>query len=188
MPPLQHDSTTIQLRLTEVDDLDELLAGAREGRNAYLGRLMTLCMDDLRARLHPYVREQTDEVISDTFMALPAALERYTDEGRFEHWLFRVAFNVARTKRRSLRRFEAKFVDSPVEAMRDPSVIGRLTRDQLCELALATLSSAEREVWYLVYQGIPRDQIAATLNITVGTVDVRLSRARKRLEPLKYFL
>jgi RNA polymerase sigma-70 factor (ECF subfamily) len=183
--PLIHDSTTVQLSLADVDDLAALLRGVREGHNAYIGRLMSLLYDGLRARLQPFAGDDTDEVISDTFLSLPTALSSYTDQGRFEHWLFRVAFNLARTKRRSQRRFDAKFADSPLEAMRDPSVIGTLTRDQLCELALANLSSAEREVWYLVYQGVPRDEIATILNISVGTVDVRLSRARKRLEPLK---
>jgi RNA polymerase sigma factor (sigma-70 family) len=186
--PLQHDSTTVQQDLADVYDPALLLEGVREGRNAYIGRLLTLCYSDLHARLLPFAGDQTDEVISDTFLSLPGALGGYSDQGRFAHWLFRIAFNVARTKRRSQRRFEARFLDDSIEILRDPSVVGSLTRDQLCELALGQLSASEREVWYLTYQGVAREEIATTLNITVGNVDVRLSRARKRLEPLKALL
>lgn len=179
-PPLEHATTRQQLAARERDDR-ELLQAAMQRDNAAVGELMRRYGSGLHAKLAGFAGEETDEVVADTFLSLPEKLAHYTDDGRFERWLFRIAFNLARTRRRTVRRRAEVEVPVTAPGRRDPSAILHLEEAQWMERAREVLSDAEREVWFLSVAGHSRAEIAELLGLQESAVGVRLHRARARL-------
>ncbi len=181
--PLEHVTTRSQGTVRTMSEA-ELIAGARARKNAHIGQLMQLHAARLRQKLIAFAGETTDDVVADTFLSLPEKLIGYVDEGKFEQWLYGVAFNIARTKRRSNIRREQHFVDTEPDIARLPSALARVQAEQVLEIAEAELSPAEREVWFLSYQGYSPTDIGHLLGLKESAVNVRLHRARARLSKL----
>jgi RNA polymerase sigma factor (sigma-70 family) len=107
-------------------------------------------------------------------------------------FLYGIAINVARNQRRSLRRYDAALRRVPV-ADASPSQTAdadaRLDdeRDFTAALRLVRrLPRGEREVFLLcAWSDLSYADAAAALEIPVGTVRSRLSRARARLDRLR---
>ena len=115
-----------------------------------------------------------------------------TDRAEARPWLYGIASNLlARHRQGEARRLDAtaRLVDtsttapdlfSEVDARLDAS---RLWADVAA--AIATLPQGERDALLLfAWEGMPYDQIAAALDVPVGTVRSRLNRARGRLREL----
>ncbi|MBK8246790.1 MAG: sigma-70 family RNA polymerase sigma factor [Gemmatimonadetes bacterium] len=178
--PLIPETTRRQLAIRHLP-LPELIAAAREGGNAAIGELVRVYAADIRTRLEGFAGEATDEVITDTFMSLPERLKGYRDEGKFERWLLGVAFNLARTRRRSAFRRERHEGATLRDVTRLPSAAARVHEAELMEVAQDELSPAEREVWFLSYQGFDAASISELLHLKPNVIAVRLHRARARL-------
>ncbi len=185
--PLDHETTRQQARvlsLTEAE-LEELLDGAKQRKNAHVGQLMRLFGDRLHEKLRRMNRDASDtevaEVVSDTFMALPRLLKSYEEQGRFEGWLLEVARNIASTKLRSRIRHQAHYGDAVHDPVRDPSAIAKLEEAELLGRMASQLSPSLRDVWALHLEGRSPDEICALLHLSTGAVHTRLHRARKRL-------
>jgi RNA polymerase sigma-70 factor (ECF subfamily) len=103
-------------------------------------------------------------------------------------WLYGVATNVCRNLTRSRRR-RLRAVSAlpppdpePDHAERVTDRLGSTARMQQVLAAIETLPTREREVLALVaWAGLTYEQAAAALDVPVGTVRSRLSRARTRL-------
>jgi RNA polymerase sigma factor (sigma-70 family) len=103
-------------------------------------------------------------------------------------WLLGVANNVLRNHRRSLRRYRAALARVPLPRHdTDPAdeVAGRLADEQQMRRVLACagrLPRPDQEVLALcAWSGLTYQEAAGVLDIPVGTVRSRLSRARARL-------
>jgi len=103
-------------------------------------------------------------------------------------WLYGVATNVCRNLARSQRRRRralAALPRPPVEpdhAERVAERVGSEGRMRAVLAAIDALPAPEREVLGLVaWSGLTYEQAAAALDVPVGTVRSRLSRARARL-------
>jgi RNA polymerase sigma factor (sigma-70 family) len=112
-------------------------------------------------------------------------------EGSALPWLYGVATNVCRNLTRSRRRrwrALAALPDPAVEpdhAERVTERIGSTERMQAVLAVIDDLPAHEREVLGLVaWSGLTYEQAAAALDVPVGTVRSRLSRARARLNDL----
>lgn len=162
--------------------LGDLIDGARNGYAPYIGELRVRFGDELERAIAPLVADAAPEIVDDVFMALPETLQRYTEEGRFEAWLFTAAFNRARTRGRGeRRRRDSDELSTGVGPVSDPTVIDRMTAEAVLERALSILPSAEREAWLLSYRGHDPKEIAALLGVSANAATVRIHRARKRL-------
>ncbi len=139
-----------------------------------------------RCRNDDVAEEITQSVFATIAVKLRAG--EYTESGRFEPWLFRVAMNRVRDAIRKARRNpethdETAFVHTaqrePDAPAFDAAAIGRL------RLALADLSEADREIIELRHHGgLSFKQIADILNEPVGTLLARHHRALKKLRDL----
>ena len=115
-----------------------------------------------------------------------------TDRPEARPWLYGIASNLlARHRQREARRLDAtaRLVNTSIAPSEDFSAVdARLDASQLwtdVARAIGTLPRGERDTLLLfAWEGMPYDQIAAALDIPVGTVRSRLNRARARIREL----
>lgn len=132
-----------------------------------------------------------EEVTQSVFVTVAAKLStgQYTERGRFESWLFRVAMNRIRDEARRTRRHatptdpETLDVASPARRPSDSAdageELGRL------RLALAELSDADREIIELRHHaGLSFKQMSDLLSEPLGTLLARHHRALRKLKDL----
>jgi RNA polymerase sigma-70 factor (ECF subfamily) len=112
--------------------------------------------------------------------------------GTVRPWLYGIAVNVIRNRRRSERRYrsalqrvtlerlEADFADEIEQRLTDETQMKRVLR------LVEELPRREQEILSLcVWSGLTYDETSAALGIPVGTVRSRLARARTRLRELE---
>ena len=135
-----------------------------------------------------------EDLMSDVFLV---AWRRRRDvaftaeDGTVLPWLYSVALNLLRNRRRSERRATAAFARlDPTAAQADFSdeVVGRLGDERRMRDVLSVferLAVHEQEVLALcVWAGLSYDDCAVALGVPVGTVRSRLARARAHLMEL----
>ena len=134
-----------------------------------------------------------EDVVSLTFLEAWRLRARVDADGGgpLRPWLLGIATNVARNTRRAARRHDGALARLPrAEAV--PDFADELTeriddRERIARVnaALAALRKPEREVLALcVWAGLDYAEAAQALDVPVGTVRSRLSRARRRLAGL----
>jgi len=101
-------------------------------------------------------------------------------------WLYGVARNVLRDRRRSMRR-RGRLVEK-VAAQPEPFVAGPelqvvlLAEHEAVLAALRKLPEKEREAILLVeWEGLSREQVAAMMSVTRAAIDKRMARAYKKM-------
>jgi RNA polymerase sigma factor (sigma-70 family) len=112
-------------------------------------------------------------------------------EGTLRAWLLGIATNVARNVRRAARRYDSAMARLPRQHPEPDfaeEVVARMDdRERIAQVrtALAALRPPEREVLALcVFAGLDYAEAAQALDVPIGTVRSRLSRARSRLDRL----
>lgn len=146
------------------------------------------------AVLHRYVirrlgPEHAEDMVAETFTRAFEKRHRY-DFGRPEAlpWLFGIITNVIGSHRRTeLRGYRAlaRTGEDPVAVAFDEQVVARVsasaTRKRLAA-ALAKLARGERDVLLLIAWGdLTYEETAQALDVPIGTVRSRLSRARRKV-------
>lgn len=168
----------------------QALAGSQAAYRTLVARYASAAVN-VAARL---VNDRTlaEDLAQDAFVRACARLHTYDPERRFAGWFFQVVHNVAVDY---LRRRRVETV--PLEALRPDGDPGALT-DWSARLpdaeaeqhalgaaladALSRIRSEYREAIVLRYQqGLTVEEIAAVLQVPVGTVKTFLYRARKEL-------
>ena len=130
-------------------------------------------------------REAADDLVQDTMERAWTRLALWERRGDLRAWLFSILHNLFVDRGRADRR-------SPVEAANEdaPPLPVRATQTDMLEVrdldrALAQLPVEQREVLLLVaVEQLRYEQVARVLDIPVGTVMSRLSRARERLRAI----
>ncbi|MFI5617774.1 RNA polymerase sigma factor [Streptomyces sp. NPDC051567] len=137
-------------------------------------------------------RAIAEDIVSLTFLEAWRLRDRLLDhEAGPRPWLMGIAVNVLRNASRAARRHQAALGRLPArDTVPDfaDELVGRMAdADQLAaaQRALKKLRRTEREVFTLcVWSGLGYAEAAAALDVPVGTVRSRLSRARTRLRKL----
>jgi RNA polymerase sigma-70 factor (ECF subfamily) len=135
-----------------------------------------------------------EEAVQETFLDVLRALPHYRVEGpaRFETWLYRVTVNRCRSRLRRKRPPSADWdeIEDWLERVPSPHPNGEpegtfLRRERAVALwrAVDRLPEAQRLVVLLRYRkGFSYDEIARTLDISIGTVKSRLHHAHRKLK------
>ncbi len=184
--PLQFDKDELANTLSQAASGDQ--EAWRRLVEAYSSRIFGL----IRARCNdPGLAE---EITQSTFCTLATKLENYTEVGKFESWLFRIAINRLRDEMRRRKRQATPVADDTLSGLHantnlsmgsgssseaDPEMNKQL-RD-----ALGHLSDADQKILQLRHFGdLSFKQIAEILNEPLGTVLARQHRALKKLREI----
>ncbi len=171
--------------------LSGVLARAAAGDGVAWHTLVELYSHRVFALARSRVRDVhlAEEITQSVFatIAIKLGSGEYTEQGRFEQWLFRVAMNRVRDSiRRSRRRpdhADAGILESAaaadVESASDAASLAALRE------AVARLPEADREVIELRHHGgLGFNQIAEMLDEPLGTLLARHHRALKKLKAM----
>ena len=132
-------------------------------------------------------RGTAEEVTQEVFVKVISRAHQYDGRAEVSSWLFAIAANACRDRKRRDRR--ATIV--PLEAVPEPahkgegieSTIGDRERRDAVRRALSALSEEQREALVLArYHGLPYAEIAEVLGISVGAVKTRIFRAVEALK------
>jgi len=143
-------------------------------------------------------REEARDLTQETFLQAFRHLAGFRGDADLRTWLYRIAVNQARNRWRWWRRRRRDATLSLDDAGETGLTLGaRIAdpdapdpeqntlareRERTLLTALGTLSRAYREVVVLRdIEGLSYEEVAATLDISVGTVKSRLSRGRLEL-------
>lgn len=127
---------------------------------------------------------EAEEVVQEAFVRLNDAGPRDRPDSEQAAWLRRVclnlAFNRARDERRARERLERAARLEPEHAVEGPErEVTRTEEAAAVRRALATLPDRQRECLLLRHSGYSYAEIAATLEIAVGSVGVLLARGER---------
>jgi RNA polymerase sigma-70 factor (ECF subfamily) len=176
-----------------------LVAACRAGQTEAFGVLVGRYQDRLFPTLVRMLgsREDAQDLVQDAFVKAFQKLDQFQGDSSFYTWIYRIAVNLALSDRRSRRHRlmnglqlhdrEGAGVDraDPSPESDPVAVLDRREREGMVEEALRKLCPEHRAVIILKdFDGHRYDEIAAILNIPVGTVRSRLHRARSELRGL----
>lgn len=182
-----------------MNDDFELIEQTLQGRPAAFGLLVEKHQDRLYNTLVHVTGHAEDarDVAQDAFVQAFLRLETFQRGSAFFTWLYRIAFNVAATRRRrkrpsvSVEQLREATGQEPVDRSEQPGdqIEQEERRCQVRE-AIAQLDEDYRVVLVLrEIDGCCYERIAEILDVPVGTVRSRLHRARLQLrEQLKQVL
>jgi RNA polymerase sigma-70 factor, ECF subfamily len=172
------------------DLIDSCLAGRREA----FGLLVERYQHRLYGSL-VHVTGSTDQardIAQDAFVHAFEKLSTFRGQSQFYSWLFRIALNAAISAQRKTQRVTGS-VDAVKEATGQEPVDGRAgavpwdrletqERQMLVQRALAELPEEYRAALVLKeMDDLKYEEIAAVLQVPLGTVRSRIHRARQEL-------
>ncbi len=149
-----------------------------------------------QARVHgltlQYLRnaEEARDVAQDVFIRVYQRLDSF-DGGEFVPWLLQVTRNACIDRLRRIRARPSQDVsiedgpELPLDAAGPEEALEHRERERLLQRALGGLSEKHREIVLLKeIQGLKFEEIAAMLNVPIGTLKSRSNRARLELAAL----
>jgi RNA polymerase sigma-70 factor (ECF subfamily) len=183
-----------------------LMLRAREGDQAAFTELVAEYQDRLIGVLIHLLRDRdaAEDLAQDVFLRVYRARGGYEPTARFSTWLFRIANNLARNRRRDTGRHketgfgaeESELFDAPPSENLIPEKSGLMPTRQfdrtemrsVVQGALDTLNDTQRMVVLLHrFEEMSYSEIAAALDLSPAAVKSLLSRARvnlrEKLEP-----
>ena len=184
-----------------IDGEAQFIERLRAGEAAAFDRLVHERSNEVFALLYRLTDdpEEARDLTQETFLRAFQHIDRFRGEADLKTWIYRIAINQARNRWRWWRRRRRERHVSldettgqqgqPLEA-RLPAKPGadpeQLTlareRERALHAALSTLGRPYREAVVLRdVEGLSYEEIAAALEISVGTVKSRLSRGRTEL-------
>jgi RNA polymerase sigma-70 factor (ECF subfamily) len=177
-----------------LSDDASLIAATLAGDSAAFGRLVREYQDRLYNSLLRVLGSAEDaaDIVQDAFVQAYVKLDSFRGGSAFYTWLYRIAFNLAMSRRRrehreaSLDQMKSLHGAEPMdgEPNADEGVLQQ-ERAELVHAALAELSIEHRQIIVLrEIDGCRYDEIAEILELPVGTVRSRLFRARCEMRDL----
>ncbi|MHC5061605.1 MAG: RNA polymerase sigma factor [Planctomycetota bacterium] len=193
-----------QLEKTIIDDAI-LVRQSQHGDSVAMSRLIIKYQDRIHNAILKICTNSHDaaELTQDTFVKFIEKVNTFEGKSAFYTWLFRIAINLTlnhcrrRAKRQGLSLQSVMAAESDAAAVElgaflanksalDPAVVAQdREAGEIALAALEKLADHHRAVVVLRdIEGMDYSQIAETLEIGIGTVKSRLSRARASLREI----
>ncbi|HEX2153742.1 MAG TPA: sigma-70 family RNA polymerase sigma factor [Acidimicrobiia bacterium] len=147
--------------------------------------------DEHRAALHAYCRRRLEasvvpDAVSDIFLTVWRRIDDVPADAELP-WMYGVARNVIsnhlRSGRRRLRLASAVGSQPSTEVPGADVPVVRRAEERLLLQALSTLSPADQELLRLrAWEELSSAEIGVALDISASAVDMRLTRAKRRLQ------
>lgn len=180
----------------EIEFIEKLKSGDAAAFDTFVVRYS----DDIYALLYRLTEdaEEACDLTQETFLSALKAIGKFRGEADLKTWLYRIAVNQSRNRFRwwkRRRREKTVSLDAPVgqtdialsETMagsgKNPEeTFLQCEREKKLTLALQNLTEIFREAVVLCdIEGLSYEEIAATLEINIGTVKSRIARGREEL-------
>ena len=139
---------------------------------------------------------EADDLLQELFVRLLEKIGQYTEENRFEHWLFRIAANLVRDRYRQRARKIAAWTkltsgqtgrveaETPAAERPDEQAQRAEERDRLAQ-ALEQLPTLDREIIMLRHYGaLSFKEIAEIYQMPIGTALSKVHRGLKQLRDI----
>lgn len=174
------------------NELQTMLFAAAGGNEMAWRDLVDAYAKRVYALLHSQCSDPdlADEITQSTFCTIVVKLAEYTELGKFEAWLFRIAMNRLRDEMRRRKRQAVSMETDVLTSIAGQSPRGSGPRSDDREIAalrdaMAQLKQPDREVIQLRhYGGLSFRQISDLLDQPLGTVLARQHRALQKLADL----
>ena len=146
-------------------------------------------------------REEALDLSQDVFLRVHRKLSSFRGDSALKTWIFRIVINLAHNRHKSWksrRRDRTMSLESSLGAEDDGPTLGDRLPDErhdperaahttdtkrLIEDGLLELSTDHREILVLRdIEELSYDEVAGILDVSIGTVKSRISRARARLK------
>jgi RNA polymerase sigma-70 factor (ECF subfamily) len=174
-------------------DFDELLLieRCRAGEDSAFSELVDRYKNLVYALVYRMVpdRSRTDDLAQDVFLKVYRGLPYFRGEARLSTWIYRIVQNVCAQARSQQRPEVSLEPDRDGRPRLDPGAIDGAfahleTRDRL-EKAIQQLPDNYQLLIAAHYlQGVQYEDLAAALDIPLGTVKTHLHRAKRRLREI----
>jgi len=180
---------------------DQFLEKLRRGEAAAFERLVAERSSEVYALLYRLTSdaEEARDLTQETFLRAFQSISRFRGDADLKTWIYRIAVNQARNRWRWWRRRRREVTvsldgnsghcEQPLSASLrnedapDPEqeTLAHEREGQLREALLGLRSSYREAVILRDVEGFSYEEIATTLEISIGTVKSRLSRGRLEL-------
>ena len=175
-----------------MNDETQLIHSALQGESSAFGILVSRYQERLFSCVLNVIgdSDEAEDVVQESFIQAYVKLDTFQHNSRFFTWLYRIAFNNALSRRRRKRptySLEYSRESSGAEPTSkseapDQNLVRNENVEQLRQ-AMLELSDDHRIILTLrEMQDTSYEDIAMLLNISIGTVRSRLSRARNALK------
>jgi len=172
-------------------DLDALALRAGAGDREALEQLLAAIQPRVqricgRMLLHP---QDAEEAAQDALLLVATKIGTFAGRSKFTTWLHAVASNSARSTYRSLKRRAAERPTDELPPAPDPRTTSVIAGSRLDLLEALDVVGGDRPelVEPLVLRDVQQldyNEIAALLDIPLGTVKSRIHAARQAVQPL----
>ena len=165
-----------------MDDLTHLLLAAQAGDHDALERFIATTQHDV-ASMCRYLgdRDNTDDLIQESYARAIASLHHYRATGPGKNWLLTIVRRTCADATRQRRRRRKLDQRVAVFAHTEPPASGDTERTELDDLLFAL--HPDRRAAFVATQinGLRYAEAAEVLGVPIGTVRSRVARARQQL-------
>ncbi len=178
----------------------EFVERLKSGDAAAFDTLVIRYTGDIYALLYRLTEdaEEASDLTQETFLQTLKAIKSFRGDADLKTWLYRIAVNQSRNRFRwwtRRRREKTDSLDAPIGESQTPlsetisgdfaspeDAILRREREKVLTKALRDLPEVFREAVVLCdIEGLSYEEIAAALEINIGTVKSRIARGREEL-------
>lgn len=186
--------------MTEPKELQERIRACRRGDpEAFAGLVESYGPQLQRYFLRSVgATGQADDLLQELFVRLLEKIKDYRDDGRFEHWLFRIAANLVRDEYRKVKRRRTRVFSEISDIEGDDTAVDLATdqvgpahsleqAEQVDRLqgALMRLPELDRQVILARhYGGLSFKELAEHFQMPLGTALAKVHRGLKLLRSI----
>lgn len=171
-------------RISERSD-DEIIGLVRDGDTNSFGLLVRRYEDFVYTLVRGIVLsdETAKDVAQETFLRAYRGIRRFQSKSSFKTWLYRIAYNTSMShlKERAVKTEPVNEEIEPAATRNGGALALKITLQRLIGLLKPELKAV---MIFHYYDDLKYEEIAAIMNCPVGTVKVRLFRAKHELRKL----